>query len=212
SVSHDLRAPLRRIDGFRQALIEEKTTGLSEAASHYLDRIQENTDWMSTLIDDLLEFSRVTRRELHRKHVDLTNLVHEIATELRSLEPQREVELVVAEQAEVEVDPHLIRIALQNLLSNAWKFSARCHPARIEFGIGEHGVFYIRDNGVGFDMAHVDKLFGAFQRLHAASEFPGTGVGLATVKRIVERHGGKIWAEAEEGRGATFYFTFGVNE
>jgi len=210
SVSHDLRAPLRGIDGFSQALIREVGDELSADALHYLDRIRENTKRMGELIDDLLELSRVTRRELRREAVDLGKLIHDLAAELRSLDPEREVELVVAEQARGQGDPHLIRIALQNLLANAWKFTAGRAPARIEFGVSQRdgrNIFHVRDNGVGFDMAYVSKLFGAFQRLHRSEEFPGTGIGLATVQRIIHRHGGRVWAEGEVDRGATLYFT-----
>ena len=214
SVSHDLRAPLRALDGFSAALLSQYQGRLDEHGRHYLDRIQAASQRMGNLINDLLDLSRVTRCELTRQRVDLSALAREIAAELQAGDPQRQVELVIAEGMAAGGDLHLLRIVLQNLLSNAWKFTSPRSPAHIEVGILPHSppqpeapVYFVRDNGVGFDMAYADKLFAPFQRLHAMSEFPGTGIGLVTVKRIVTRHGGRIWTEAAVDQGATFYFT-----
>lgn len=227
SVSHDLRAPLRAINGFSQALSTKYTGSLGEQGVHYLSRIQANTTRMGELIDDLLSLSRISRRQMKREVVDLTDLAREIVRELRAQDPGRQTMFEVEGQLEAKGDAGLIRIILHNLLSNAWKFTSTRPQAHVHFGMlphpkpfsqGEKGdqgererVFFIRDNGVGFDMAFANKLFGAFQRLHAAQEFPGTGIGLATVQRIIHRHGGRIWAEAEVERGAAFYFTLGEN-
>jgi signal transduction histidine kinase len=212
SVSHDLRAPLRAIDGFSQALAEDYGPALDAAAHDHLRRIRTAATRMGQLIDDLLALSRVTRRELRRERIDLTALARTVADQLRRSDPARDVDVAIADGLECAADPHLVRIALENLLGNAWKFTRPRPHARVELGPApEHGpaVYAVRDNGVGFDMTYADKLFGAFQRLHAAHEFPGTGIGLATVHRVVTRHGGRIWAEAEPGTGARFYFTLG---
>ena len=210
SVSHDLRAPLRSIDGFSQALQEEYQEKLDETGKTYLERVRKATQHMGFLIDDMLKLSRVTRSEFSRELLDLSKMTREIAEANQQNNPERAVDVVIQEGITVQGDPYLMRIALVNLLDNAWKFTGReAHP-RIEFGStvkdGKTACF-IRDNGVGFDMAYVDKLFGAFQRLHTFHEFPGTGIGLATVQRIIHRHGGQTWAEGEVGKGATFYFT-----
>ncbi len=210
SVSHDLRAPLRSIDGFSQALLEDYAERIDEPGRQYLGRIRAATARMGELIDDLLQLSRVTRAEMTREAVDLSALAGSIVDDLRRTDPDRPVEVVIQSGLHVEGDAKLLRIALVNLLSNAWKFTGRQAAARIELGSSEtdnEHVFYVRDNGAGFDMAYASKLFGAFQRLHAASEFPGTGIGLAIVQRIVRRHGGRLWAEGAVNRGATFYFT-----
>ncbi len=209
SVSHDLRAPLRAIDGFSQALVEDYAERLDGAALDYLSRIRNGAQRLGTLIDDLLQLSRVNRGELQLERVDLAELARSVIEELHAGEPEREVELVLGEEMVVTGDPRLLRAMVANLLGNAWKFTNREEHARILFRRMEEDprVFYVQDNGVGFDMRHADKLFGAFQRLHRMSEFPGTGVGLATVQRIVHRHGGRVWAEAEPGKGATFYFS-----
>ena len=210
SVSHDLRAPLRSIDGFSQALVEEYGDRLDDTAADYLRRIRGATRRMGELIDDLLDLSRVTRRELHRQEVDLSALASAVVAGLARAEPERQVEIDIAAGLMGHGDPHLLRLALDNLLGNAWKFTSRRLSARIEFGARQEGdrpVYYVSDNGVGFDMAYADKLFGAFQRLHPGHEFPGTGIGLATVHRIVLRHGGRVWAQSEIGQGATFFFT-----
>jgi hypothetical protein len=209
SVAHDLRAPLRAIDGFGQALEEDCAGKLDPDAAGHLKRIRSSAQHMGQLIDGLLGLSRVTRGELARERVDVTRLAQSSGARLREANPQREVDLVVHEGLVVDGDARLITAALDNLLGNAWKFTKKCPGARIEVGRleKEHDVLFVRDNGVGFDPNYKHKLFGAFQRLHTVSEFEGSGIGLATVQRIVRRHGGRIWADGEVGRGATFYFT-----
>ncbi len=211
SVSHDLRAPLRSIDGFSQALLEDYADRLDEPGRQHLARVRAATVRMGRLIDDLLQLSRVTRAEMLREMVNLSVLAESVIGELQRTDPARRVEISVQPGLRAEGDPDLLRIVLVNLLSNAWKFTGRQQAARIELGArgdgdgGEH-AFFVRDNGVGFDMAYAPKLFGAFQRLHAQEEFPGTGIGLATVQRIVNRHGGRVWAEAAVDQGSTFHF------
>ncbi len=211
SVSHDLRAPLRGIDGFSQALIEDYGDKLDDQGKDYLQRVRSATQRMGLLIDDLLKLSRATRAELRRESVDLNPLAQGIMHELQRTKPERVVEFSIEAGLNADGDARLLRIVLENLLGNAWKFTGKTPRPLIELGScpGEDGtcVFYVRDNGVGFDMVYADKLFGAFQRLHAPAEFPGTGIGLATVQRIVHRHGGRVWAEGQVNRGATFYFT-----
>jgi signal transduction histidine kinase len=247
SASHDLRAPLRGIDGFSQILLEDYAEKLDADGKDYLQRVRAATGRMAELIDALLTLSRVTRAEFQRERVDLSALVREIAEDLRGHEPERGVEFVIADGLTAEGDPRLLRAALENLLGNAWKYTAKQPQARIEFGRltplpasaspDEHPernvvkskghrergepseggasqgpgvggeVYFVRDNGAGFDMAYADKLFGVFQRLHAQGEFKGLGIGLATVQRILHRHGGRVWAESAVGQGATFYFT-----
>ncbi len=210
SVSHDLRAPLRSIDGFSHVLLEDYSDQLPDEGRNYLERVRAAAQRMAVLIDDLLNLSRVTRTPLQPKFINMSRMVEEILESLHEAYPHRQVICSIMPDLMVEGDPHLLRIALENLLSNAWKFSSKQDQPRIEFGQKPHAkerTFYIRDNGVGFDMAYVDKLFGVFQRLHSISDFPGTGVGLATVQRIINIHGGRIWAESAEGNGATFYFT-----
>jgi PAS domain S-box-containing protein len=209
SVSHDLRAPLRSLDGFSQVLLEDYGDKLDEEGRDSLNRIRTASQRMGFLIDDMLALSQVTRRELSATNVDMSEIAADIVAELRQGAPGRHVEFVAAAGLIASTDRHLIRIALENLLGNAWKFTGkRCDP-EIEFGTCErHGkhVYFVRDNGVGFDMAYAGKLFGAFQRMHRDDEFPGTGIGLATVQRVMHRLGGQIWAEAAPDRGATFYF------
>jgi light-regulated signal transduction histidine kinase (bacteriophytochrome) len=212
SVSHDLRAPLRSINGFSQALLEDYYEDLEDQAQHYLERVIAASKKMADLIDDMLTLSRLTRNEMKLKRVHLSDLVEEIATQLQQREEtERTVEFVIAPEVFVQADVHLIRIALVNLLDNAWKFTAKQPSACIEFGVEPQqdgkAAYFVRDNGAGFEMAYADKLFGAFQRLHTVTEFPGTGIGLATVQRVVRRHGGQVWAEGAVGQGATFYFT-----
>jgi signal transduction histidine kinase/HAMP domain-containing protein len=211
STSHDLRAPLRSIDGFSQALLEDYGDSLDAQGQEYLQRIRKATWRMAELIDALLELSRVTRTELSRTPLDLTAMARMITAELRRREPARDVEVVLAEGLTASGDPPLLRVALENLLGNAWKFTAKKAPARIEIGSLRQPdgalAYFVRDNGAGFDMQYAHNLFGAFQRLHRAGEFPGTGIGLATVQRIIHRHGGRIWAESIVDHGATFYFT-----
>jgi light-regulated signal transduction histidine kinase (bacteriophytochrome) len=210
SVSHDLRAPLRSIDGFSQVLQEDYTEHLDETGRDCTARIRRSAQYMGALIDDMLNLARVTQSELTRSQVDLSAQAREIVEKLRLEVPHRAVEIEIANGIEARGDAHLLRIALTNLLNNAWKFTAGRSPARVEFGketVNGETSYFVRDNGVGFDMAYVGKLFGAFQRLHDVREFPGTGVGLATVQRIISKHGGHVWAKGEPGRGATFYFT-----
>lgn len=211
SVSHDLRAPLRAIDGFSLALMEDYAVHLDETALDYLARVRTGAQRMGMLIDDLLQLSRVSRGELNLEEVDLGEIAKAVQDELAVSQPDRRVELVLDENMRVRGDARLLRVMLDNLLGNAWKFTAQEARSRVIFKhhIDDPQIFYLKDNGVGFDMRHADKLFGAFQRLHRVSDFPGTGVGLATVQRIVRRHDGRIWAEAQEGKGATFYFTLG---
>lgn len=210
SVSHDLRSPLRGIDGFSRTLMEKHAGQLDERGQHYLGRIRAATQRMGRLIDDLLELARLSRGDLDRVPLDLSALAAGIAVELRQAHPDRQVELLITPGLSVRADPTLLRVALANLLGNAWKFTGREDHARIELGTRLHEgepVFFVRDNGAGFDMAYADKLFSPFQRLHGQKEFEGSGVGLATVQRILHRHGGRIWAESQVGRGATFHFT-----
>jgi signal transduction histidine kinase len=212
SVSHDLRAPLRAIDGFSQALVEDHGRDLGADARVYLERVRAAVQRMGVLIDDLLELSRVSRAVMHVGEIDLSALASEIVSDHRAAEPQRQVDVVIAPGLVAAGDAGLLSVAFTNLLDNAWKYTGRIAHARIEVGAkatnGER-VFFVRDNGVGFDMQYADKLFGAFQRLHSERDFPGTGVGLATVARIIQRHGGRVWAEGAPGQGATFYFTLG---
>lgn len=212
SVSHDLRAPLRGIDGFSLALLEEFGDKLNDQGRDYLNRIRNGCLRMGTLINEILHLSRITRCEICRKPVNLSELARQIAEEHKQVEPQRAVEFTVAEVPPVLADPTLMRSVMENLIGNAWKYSRNNAAARIEFGhmVTVHGpVFFVKDNGAGFNMEYADKLFLPFQRLHRADEFEGTGIGLASVQRVVLRHGGKIWAEGEEGKGAVFYFTLG---
>ena len=210
SVSHDLRAPLRSIDGFSHVVLEDYGEQLPADARGYLERVRAAAQRMAVLIDDLLNLSRVTRTALQPRFINLSKMAENIVHELQESHPERQVEFSLTPDLMVEADPHLMHIVLENLLSNAWKFTSKQEHTMIEFGQKNHvkeRTFYVRDNGVGFDMAYADKLFGVFQRLHSVSEFPGTGVGLATVQRIISIHGGRIWAESVEGKGTTFYFT-----
>ena len=210
SVSHDLRAPLRAIDGFSQALMEDCAERLDQDGRSHLTRVRQAAQRMGLLIDDLLKLSRVTRADVNFEDIDLGALAREVADTLRAQEPDRQTEIEIANGLKARGDPRLLQIALENLLGNAWKFTAGRSPARIELGQSrrEGGMaYFVRDNGVGFDMAYADQLFRAFQRLHDARAFPGTGIGLATVQRIIHKHGGHVWAEAETDTGATFYFT-----
>ena len=230
SVSHDLRAPLRFIDGFAHAIEEEQAHLLDDTGKDYFRRVRAATAKMSQLIDALLGLSRQTRGELKRTTVDLSSLAQAISRELRKT-PERPAEFVIAEGVKAGGDATMLHVVIENLFANAWKFTGKCESARIEFGAFECGmrsaeggiksqianpeseigktVYYVRDNGAGFDMNYANKLFMAFQRLHAEAEFPGIGIGLATVQRIIHRHGGRIWAEGEIDKGATFYFTLG---
>ena len=211
SVSHDLQAPLRVINGFSQVLWENYQPNLDDRGKHYLQRIQANSKRMSDLIDALLQLSRVTRSQMKLVNVNLSAIALEIMEELRAENPARQVELSIAPDLEVKGDPQLLRIVLNNLLHNAWKYTSNRSHSQIEFGVTTENIsqptFFVKDNGAGFDAEYADKLFTAFQRLHSQTEFPGTGIGLATVQRIIYRHGGKVWAEGECGRGATIYFS-----
>ena len=210
SVSHDLRAPLRSIDGFSLALLEDYETAIDEGGQDYLKRIRGAVHRMSDLIDNLLKLSRITRTEITLSEVDLAGIARKVAEDLRNRQPERKVEFVIPEHLPVQADPSLIQIVIENLMENAWKFTSRHPTARIELGSqpadGKPAVF-LRDDGAGFDMIYANKMFGAFQRLHSGSDFEGTGIGLAIVQRIVHRHGGNIWAEGAVEKGATFYFT-----
>ncbi len=211
SVSHDLRAPLRAIDGFSKALLRERADALDDRGKHFLHRICAGAKRMATLIDDLLEFSRTSRAELRKEPLDLTALAETVVAELRRQEPTREVAISIAPALSATGDRHLMTIVFENLLGNAWKFTRKTPSARIDVGRDLEG-FFVRDNGAGFDMHFADKLFTPFQRLHEESDFEGTGIGLATVQRILARHGGRVWATAAVGQGAAFYFTVGEED
>jgi DNA-binding response OmpR family regulator len=210
SVAHDLRAPLRSIDGFSQALLEDYADKLDDMGQQYLRYVRESAQQMAELIDNLLDLSRITRSELVRGALDLTSIAHEVTGRLRRQNPKQDVSAVVADGLLAEGDARLLTVVFENLLGNAWKFSSKRADATIEVGAVDRAArraFFVRDNGAGFDMAYAAKLFGVFQRLHSSAEFEGTGIGLATVQRIIHRHGGRVWAEGEVGRGATFFFT-----
>jgi PAS domain S-box-containing protein len=210
SVSHDLRAPLRSIDGFSQALLEDYSTTLDTEGLDYLERIRAAAQRMGHLIDALLELSRVTRRELKRQSVDLSALAEEVMHDLQQIEPERKVDCSIQGGMQARGDKQLLHIVLANLLGNAWKYTGKQTEAQIKFGCkteNDETVYFVEDNGAGFNMAYAKKLFGAFQRMHRSDEFPGTGVGLATVSRIINKHGGRIWAQSEPGKGSTFFFT-----
>lgn len=209
SVSHDLRAPLRSIRGFSDALLERNSENLDARGRDFLKRVCDSCLQMDRLIEDLLKLSRVNRSELQPGDTDLSTMAGDILGELQKSEPDRKVEIVLPESAPLRADERLLRLAMENLLRNAWKFTRDQPKPRIELGRlkGPEAIFFVKDNGAGFDMAHAQKLFGVFQRLHSTREFPGTGIGLATAQRVIRRHGGRIWAEGAVGRGATFYFT-----
>jgi len=212
SVSHDLRAPLRAIDGFSSSLLAEQGHLLDPGGRHQLERVLAGARRMSALIDDLLDLSRISRAPLHKASVDLTELARGVIAELGRRDPDRQVEVDIAGDLTAMGDARLVTIVLENLLGNAWKFTARRSGGQIVFGREQRGAempFFVRDNGAGFDMKYADRLFSPFQRLHGANEFEGTGIGLATVNRIIARHGGRIWAQAAAGAGATFFFTLG---
>ncbi len=212
-VSHDLRGPLRTLDGFSHALLDEFSEKFEPRAVEWLGKIRGASQHMGRLIDDLLALSRLSRGEIRRRPVNVSKLAREVADELRANEPDREVTFEMADGVTVDGDTTLLHVVLQNLIGNAWKFTGQCEAARIVFGrLDDHDeegceVLFVRDNGVGFDMDYADKLFGAFERLHGGDEFEGSGIGLATVDRVVKRHGGRVWAEASPGKGATFYFS-----
>lgn len=210
SVSHDLRAPLRSIDGFSQALLEDYESQLDDLGQHYLNRLRTASQTMGDLIDNMLILSRVTRHDIQQQTVNMSDIIESIAENLKQQDTSRNVTFKIENDLKTQGDAHLIRIMLDNLIGNAWKYSGKTTHAKIEFGkIRQKGedVYYIKDNGSGFDMKYASKLFVAFQRLHSAIDYAGSGVGLATVYRIVNRHNGRIWAEAAPDKGATFYFT-----
>jgi PAS domain S-box-containing protein len=207
SVSHDLRAPLQAMDGFTKLLRRELGENQGERARHYMSRIEAGVGRMSELIEDLLSLAQVSRAQMHYREVDLSAMANDLLQELQSHEPGRQVRLQVQDGLRVQADPRLIQLVMQNLLANAWKFSSQKPLADIGFGRDENGAYFVRDNGAGFDMAYSAKLFGAFQRLHTEREFPGTGIGLATVRRIIDRHQGRVWAHSGPDGGATFFFT-----
>jgi light-regulated signal transduction histidine kinase (bacteriophytochrome) len=213
SISHDLRAPLRAIDGFSQAIIDEYVDKLDEQGKSYLQRIHHGSQQMAQLIDDMLNLSKLTRGKLNiQEHINLSLIVQDIAAELERQSPERQVEFHIQDNVIVRGDQSLLQSVLQNLLENAWKFTSKHSKSCIEFGtLKQNGrlVCYVRDDGAGFESIYAGKLFGAFQRLHSANEFPGTGIGLASIQRIINRHGGEVWAEAEVEKGATFFFTLG---
>ena len=215
SVSHDLRAPLRIIDGFSEALLEDYAGRIDKEGRGHLDRIRSNAQFMGQLIDDMLKLARVSKSEIQTEEIDLSGLARRSAADIARAYPAHAVDLAIADGLAVCGDPRLLRAVLNNLFDNAWKFTVRTPRPRVEFGASRNAdetVFFVRDNGVGFDMNYVGKLFGIFQRLHDRAEFPGTGIGLATVQRIVRRLGGRVWAEGEVGRGATFFFTLNEPE
>ena len=215
SVSHDLRAPLRSIDGFSRILLAEFADGLDPRAKHYLARVRAGTQRMGNLIDDLLKLSRLTRGDLKKEPIDLSALASEVSAKLWDDGAEREAEVRIEPGLRAEADRRFVHVVLENLLGNAWKYTGKKPRARIEFGRAEdrdRPTFFVRDNGAGFDMAYADKLFAPFQRLHSMEEFEGNGIGLATVQRIIRRHGGKVWAESAVEQGATFYFTLSPEE
>jgi light-regulated signal transduction histidine kinase (bacteriophytochrome) len=208
SVSHDLRTPLQSVLGFSELLVERCEAQLDIQGKQYLQRLRTGCYRMADLIEDMLMLSLISRREMHQETVDLSLLAKTIAGTLVMTQPRRRVTFDIAAGLVTMGDAGLLRVVLENLLGNAWKFTGKTRRARIAFGCAENPpIYFVRDNGAGFNMANADKLFGAFQRLHTADEYPGTGIGLATVQRIISRHGGRIWAEAAVGQGATFYFT-----
>jgi PAS domain S-box-containing protein len=210
SVSHDLRAPLRSIDGFSKALLEDYAAKLDANGQHYLGRVRAAAQRMGELIDDLLQLSKVGRAELRRGRVDLSVLARTVATELQRVNPDGRVQVLIPDGVVADADYRLLQVVFENLLGNAWKFTTAVAEALIEFGVSQQGgvpTYFVRDNGAGFDMAYAGKLFTPFQRMHSEARFPGTGIGLATVRRIVDRHGGRVWAESAVERGATFLWT-----
>ncbi len=211
SVSHDLRSPLRAIDGYSHALLEDYGDRLDERGRDYLLRSRAASQRMGDLIDDVLLLSRVTRHELELHKVDLSTLARSVVDDMRAADPRRDIDFVIEDGLSVLGDEHLLRIVLENLLGNAWKYTSKRSHAQVQLGRqsdGEEQVFYVRDNGIGFDMHYSNKLFGAFQRLHSADEYEGTGIGLATVQRVMTRHGGRVWAEGNVNKGAVFYLAF----
>ena len=209
TIAHDLRAPLRTIEGFARALSEDSGEGLGEDGRRYLQHVLEASQKMSVMLEGLLSLARIHRAEIHPMPLELAGVARGIVDRLRAAEPARPVEIAIADSLAAEADPTLLSMALEALLQNAWKFTRDREPARIEVALqgATPPVYFVRDNGVGFDMRYAAKLFAPFQRLHSEREFEGAGIGLATVQRIIHRHGGRVWVEAAPGKGATFYFT-----
>jgi light-regulated signal transduction histidine kinase (bacteriophytochrome) len=210
SISHDLRTPLRSIDGFSRILEEDFADKLDEYGKDCFQRIRAASNRMGQLIDDLLNLSRITRSEVRKSTVNLSDLARDIALNLKANEPDRQAEFIISPGLNVQADESMIRSVLENLIGNSWKFTRKTAQARIEVGaFSQEGktIYFVRDNGIGFDMTYANKLFKTFQRLHTDAEYEGTGIGLATVQRIIKRHGGQVWAEGEIDKGATFYFT-----
>lgn len=210
SVSHDLKAPLRKIEQFSEMIQAHGGQGLDDKLQMYLERISANSVEMSQLIEEMLSFSRLANAEMKRETVDLSQIARQIATDLQLQEPERSVTFQIEDHLQVNGDPTLMRAVVQNLLGNAWKYTSRTESAWIEFGrvsSSSESCFFVRDNGIGFDMVNVGRIFKPFQRLHTKADFPGSGIGLANVQRIISRHGGRVWAEGKPNEGATFYFT-----
>jgi light-regulated signal transduction histidine kinase (bacteriophytochrome) len=215
SVSHDLRAPLRSMEGFSQALLEDCSELLSDAGKDYLKRIQSSAELMAQLIDDMLRLSRITRADMTLDKVNLSEIAQSVSTKIKSNFPKRKIIFMITPGLTARADKNLLSIALENLFENAVKFTGKVPRAIIEFGITEKDgqkAYFVRDNGVGFDMTYANKLFKPFQRLHTVAEFPGNGIGLASVQRIIQRHGGQVWAEGKVGEGAAFYFKLEENK
>jgi len=212
SASHDLRAPLRTLDGFSEILIQEYGDKLDETGKDYLNRIRKASQNMSQLIDDMAKLSRITQVGMNYQEVDLSEMARSILKEFKEYQPERKADFIIAPHMKAKADDQLTLILMRNLLENAWKFTSRCPLTKIEFGISSQRgkeVYFIKDNGIGFDMKYADKLFKPFQRIHSEKDYTGTGIGLAIVQRVVQRHGGRIWAESEVSKGATFFFTLG---
>lgn len=210
SVSHDLKAPLRKIEQFSDMILVNQPEAVPSELKLYLERIAANATQMRELIEDMLRFSKVANAELRKEPINLSEMSQQILCDLQTQEPDRQAEWIIANNVQTEADPLLLKSVLENLLGNAWKYTSKENLARIEFGLQNGNgnmTYYVKDNGVGFDMKNKERLFKPFQRLHLKADFPGTGIGLASVQRIINRHGGKIWAEASPGSGATFYFT-----
>jgi light-regulated signal transduction histidine kinase (bacteriophytochrome) len=215
SVSHDLRAPLRAIDGFSQALVADYGEALDEQGRHYLDRVRAGAQRMSELIDDLASLSRIHRSPLRRSRVNLSEIARRVVAELVRRDPERPVNVLIMPDLVANADSYLLTVMLEHLLENAWKFTSRTNPAEIAFGRGQvdgERHWFVKDNGAGFDMKYSTRLFSPFQRMHKASEFEGTGIGLATAQRVAARHGGRIWVEAKLNEGASFFFTLGGDD
>lgn len=211
SVSHDLRAPLRSIHGFCQMLVEDYSEQLDQAGLDYMMRVQSNALDMGSLIEDLLQLARITRCDFHKQKLDISDLAKETIDKLKQQNPERDIDIKLQNNLIADGDEHLISVALDNLLGNSWKYTSKTAHPIIEIGSDHsgngHDIYFVKDNGAGFDMKYADKIFLAFQRLHSKEEYPGTGVGLATVQRVIDRHGGKVWAESHIGEGTTIYFT-----